>query len=197
MSRLVDFHSHHPSLQGERVIQQDIDSWGIHPWNAATTSLPPHFPSNPSYLAIGECGMDKLSSVPLTIQTEVFIQHIRWSEELCKPLILHCVKAIDEMILLHREFHATQPWILHGFRGKPQQMQSLLTLGFYISFGFHYNSQSLINCPLDRLLLETDEYPHPVKLLYTEAATLRGIPFNQLTAQMEENFQRIFHIPLS
>jgi len=197
MKHLIDFHSHHPSRQGERVIQQDIDSWGIHPWNADTSTLPPHFPNDLPYMAIGECGIDKLCGVELSTQINVFRQHILWSEELCKPLILHCVKAIDEMILLRRESKATQPWIFHGFRGKPQQMRSLLSFGFYISFGFQHNIQSLLTCPLENLLMETDEDKRSINLLYTETATLRGIPFNQLTTQMEENFQRLFRSSLS
>lgn len=191
MKRLIDFHTHHPSRQGELVIQQDVDSWGIHPWKADKVT-PIEFPSDHPYLAIGECGLDKACAIPFSLQMEVFQKHIQWSEKLRKPLIIHCVKAIDEMLSLRRQSKATQPWILHGFRGKKQQMQSLLSLGFYISFGFHHNPQSLLSCPLERMLLETDDDPRPINLLYNQITIELGISLCDLSTQMESNYHTIF-----
>ena len=191
MKHFIDFHTHHPSRQGELVIQQDVDSWGIHPWQA-DQSAPTEFPSDHPYLAIGECGLDKVCTTPFSLQMEVFLKHIQWSETLRKPLIIHCVKAIDEMLSLRRQSKATQPWILHGFRGKKQQMQSLLSHGFYISFGFHYNPQSLLSCPLESMLLETDDDPRPISLLYNQVAIELGISISNLSFQMENNYHTIF-----
>ena len=49
------------------------------------------------------------------------------------------------------------PWIIHGFRGKPQLAQQLLNNGFYISLGEHFNPQTVTIIPTNRLLFETDE----------------------------------------
>ena len=76
-------------------------------------------------------------------QLEVFKGQIELSEREEKPLIIHCVKAIDGLLRLRRDLHPKMPWMFHGFRGKPQQLRSLLAAGFYVSFGFHYNEESL------------------------------------------------------
>ena len=184
----IDFHTHHPSREGETVIQDGIDTWGAHPWH-------PQFPPEarlPQALAIGECGLDRLCTTPYERQIEVFRQQIRLSELLHKPLILHCVHAIDDVLRMQMEEQATQPWIFHAFRGKPQQLRQILRRGMYVSFGFRHNSESLIACPAERLLLETDDNPRPVSQLYQEVARLRHMDIDELEQTMLHNFQTIF-----
>ena len=53
-------------------------------------------------------------------QTTLLTFHISISERLSKPLILHIVKAYPEIIALRKSLRPAQPWIIHGFRGKPQ-----------------------------------------------------------------------------
>ena len=117
---------------------------------------------------------------------------IRLSELLHKPLILHCVHAIDDVLRMQMEEQATQPWIFHAFRGKPQQLRQILRRGMYVSFGFRHNSESLIACPAERLLLETDDNPRPVSQLYQEVARLRHMDIDDLEQTMLHNFQAIF-----
>ena len=136
---------------------------------------------------IGECGLDRLCPTPYPLQLAAFEAQIRLSERLRRPLILHCVRAMDDALRLHQG--TTQPWIWHGFRGKPQQMQQLLQHGFYLSFGFRFNPNSLRTCPAERLFLETDEDPCPVAGLYATAATLRGTTPEDLNRQCWENTQ--------
>ena len=185
---LIDFHTHHPSRQGERVILDGTDTWGAHPWDLR---FPPE-ERLAGAMAIGECGLDRLCSTPYEAQLEAFRRQIRLSEQFRKPLILHCVRAVDDVLRLRREEQARQPWLFHGFRGKPALMQQLLAHGLYLSFGFRHNEESLAACPADRLLLETDDDPRPVGLLYAEAARLRHTSFNELQDQMHENFRTLF-----
>lgn len=163
---LVDFHSHYPSRAGELVIQQDVDSIGIHPWyieeenieeviNILVNKLEHN--DNKQIKAIGECGLDRLSTVPMEVQKKVFIKHVELSERFHLPLIIHCVKCMNELLVIRKLCNPTQPWIWHGFRGKPEKLKQLLRAGFYISFGIKYNKESLLACPLDRMFLETDD----------------------------------------
>ena len=192
---LIDFHSHHPSLQGERVIQDGIDTQGRHPWklNPNNTSSP-HHSITPSLLAIGESGLDRLCDTPYDLQLQVFREEVQRSETIEKPLFLHCVRAIDDMLHIRKELNAHQPWIWHGYRGNAQQLEQLLKLGgFYFSFGIHYNKQALLACPLDRLLLETDENTTiPIADHYAKVAHLKGISLEELVQQMHENFHTLF-----
>ncbi len=186
----VDFHTHHPSREGEIVLQDGIQTWGIHPWRA---HLPYSIPQEPASLfAIGECGLDIHSEATMEIQIKVLKLQLQLAEEWHLPTILHCVKCIDQLILLHKTVKPAEPWIIHGFRGKPQQLRSLLNTGFYISFGFRFNQESLLACPTERLLLETDEETSPISLLYQEVAKLRGVSIEMLAKAMQKQYQTLF-----
>lgn len=95
----------------------------------------------------------------LAAQTALLRIHYELSETLRKPLILHIVKSFPEIIALRKQWKPTQPWIIHGFRGKPQLARELLAHGFHLSYGKKYNPASLAITPASRLLRETDEKP--------------------------------------
>lgn len=184
MTQFLDFHTHHPSRQGEWVLQHGVHTWGIHPWRVDVEDG-----SLDRALAVGECGLDRCCQVSMPQQREAFRHCILVSEERHLPLILHCVRAIDDCLAMRRELHASQPWIWHGFRGKSSQLCQLLPHGFYFSFGFRYNSQSLQSCPPDRLLLESDENPQPISILYNKVANELGIDIDTLSHRIWVNTQ--------
>lgn len=196
MMNILDLHTHHPSRQGERVILQDVDSLAVHPWHAADADVEQVMHNiyerlkndeAQSIVSIGECGLDKLCTVPMQQQINIFRRHIAWSKEFHLPLIIHCVRAWDELLALKKEYaihnrsdnncdammsHSCslggEQWIIHGFRGKPQLMQQLLKAGFYLSFGFLHHEESLRLCPPNRRFFETDEDERSVIELYNK-----------------------------
>ena len=186
----IDFHAHHPSLNGERVIQDGIDTRGRHPWHLAST--PPHYEGGrEGAIALGESGLDRLCDTPYDLQLQVFREEVSLSEQLQKPLFLHCVRAIDDVLRIRKELNASQPIIWHGYRGNARQIHQLPL--FYFSFGIHFNTEALQACPLDRLLLETDDdTQHLISDLYAQVAQLRGISLDSLIRQMHENFRTLF-----
>ena len=95
----------------------------------------------------------------LAAQTALLRIHYELSETLRKPLILHIVKSFPEIIALRKQWNPTQPWIIHGFRGKPQLARELLAHGFHLSYGKKYNPVSLAITHASSLLRETDEMP--------------------------------------
>ena len=145
-----------------------------------------------AFWLIGECGLDRLCDTPYPLQLAAFEAQISLSERLRRPLVLHCVRAVDDVLRLHRS--TTQPWVWHGFRGKPQQMQQLLQHGFYLSFGFHFNAESLCTCPAERLFLETDDDPRPVADLYATAADLRHTTPATLNQQCWDNLMSMHNV---
>ena len=194
----IDFHTHHlPTENGVVAVVDGRDTWGIHPWQVGQSPLPKDLEEASevdweTLLAIGECGLDALRGASMERQEEVFLQHIALSERLGKPLIVHCVKALDRLLRLRREQKPTMPWMLHGFRGKPQQLRSLLDAGFYIGFGFRHNAESLRLCPAERLLLESDDQPQSITLLYRKVAEERGIEVADLCDEMGKNYRKFF-----
>lgn len=189
-------------MNGERVIQDGVDTQGRHPWEPLPS--PPHKGGSKSYppslggdrgrlLALGESGLDRLCDTPYDLQLQVFREEVSLSEELQKPLFLHCVRAIDDVLRIRKELNARQPWIWHGYRGNAKQLQQLLPHGFYFSFGTKFNPEALLACPLDRLLLETDDdTTTPIADLYARVAQLRGISLDALIRQMHDNFHVLF-----
>lgn len=195
---LIDIHTHHGSLDGERVIQQGVHSIGIHPWDITAESadrLIVEFENNLTdnrCISIGECGLDKLCDAPMDLQQRLFRYQIARSEELGLPVIIHCVKAMDELLHIRQELHPSRPWIIHGFRGKPQQLRQLLSHGLYVSFGINHNVASLLSCPPDRLFLETDDTDQSVSILYNKVCEELQIPLSTLENNIQENFLHVF-----
>lgn len=136
---------------------------GVHPWRAdmyaeASGDLE-RMASAPGCLAVGETGLDRRRGPSLDCQIQAMRNHVALSERIGKPLILHCVGCTAELLALHRELHPRQPWIIHGFRGKPQLARQLLDRGLYLSLGSRFNPATARIIPDDHLLIETDNDP--------------------------------------
>lgn len=186
----IDFHTHRvPSASDVVAVVDGRETWGIHPWRADEAFVSPDLAER---IAIGECGLDGLRGPSMVVQEKVFLEQIVLSEQYEKPLVIHCVKAIDRLLQMRRKQHPAMPWMFHGFRGKPQQLHSLLDAGFFVSFGFRFNEESLRLCPLERLMLETDEGERPIAELYNNVAEVRGIDVSSLCIAMAENYLAFF-----
>lgn len=79
-------------------------SAGLHPWYIDETGWKTSFEALKQFslqnqvIAIGECGLDKVCKTSFSLQQEVFIAQLLWANEINKPLIIHCVKAFDEIL---------------------------------------------------------------------------------------------------
>ena len=204
---IYDIHTHHhPAVPGTAVVQLTPDAFsplpehfysvGLHPWDISNDwrtqmakllvmALHTHV------LMIGETGLDKKNS-PASIETqlEVFREHIRLSELIRKPLIIHCVKAFDELLATRKETKATLPWIVHGFRGGVEQWQQLSRAGLHVSLGKHYDTELIKQLPLHQLLLESDDTTE-FDTVYDRASHDTGISIPELRAHVGNNLLRL------
>ncbi|MGL5272863.1 MAG: TatD family hydrolase, partial [Phocaeicola sp.] len=137
-------------------------------------------------------GLDKLRGADFLFQQQAFKEIAQLAESVQLPLILHQVKAINELIALHRALRPTTPWILHGFRGKKELALSALKQGFFLSYGVHYHADALQATPIDRLFLETDTASVAIEALYKEAAKLRNCSIEELREGVMQNAYSIF-----
>lgn len=147
---------------------------------------------HPRVLAVGEAGLDKLAAAPLSLQVTIFESQALLAEESGKPLIIHLVKAVDELLKLKRRLRPAVPWIIHGFRGKAALAEEYLRHGFHLSFGEHYQEAALRMVSPERLFLETDEATTPISLLYERAAEVRGVSSEKLEETIRRNVSEIF-----
>lgn len=199
--RYLDFHTHtwpEGSVDTDAIVscvapepvceQQDgvFLSYGIHPWYIQGNNpekLLEHVKEAAHYnrvVAVGEAGLDKLKGPPMDVQKQLFCWQIEISEAVKKPLIIHSVKANNEVLNLRKTMNPAQSWIIHGFNGHPQEMEQLVKAGFYLSFGpkilypSNKAAESFRQIPEDRFLLETDHTNKSIVALYDMAADIRG-----------------------
>ena len=198
--KFIDIHTHNKSEGTAYAIFNNngepttgYASVGIHPWDVDNNwkerfRTITELAKAPNAVAIGECGIDRLHpGATLETQTEVFRVHIALSEEVRKPLIIHCVKAFENIITLHKDYRPQQAWIIHGFRGKPQQAEQLTRAGLYLSLGEHFNADSAKVIPADKLFVESDESNVPIAEIYARIAKVRGCSTEELAFQIESN----------
>ena len=213
-----DVHTHRPVPPGATAIRSlepgevlapahGYFSAGIHPWHIgadreARMERVARLSSSPQVVALGECGLDKacLKALPAAVerdaafrlQMQVFEAHIRLSEAVGKPLIIHCVRAWGELLALHRQCKPGQAWVVHGFRGNRRVAEMLLAEGLYLSFGERYQADALRAVPDGRLFAETDESALPIGLIAENLARDRGDDPNELARILTANFRRVF-----
>jgi len=214
----IDFHTHHdrqsPNLINLQTLHvnpelQELDlpnicSLGLHPWFVQSSSWENAWVNLKALanlsqvVAIGECGLDRNIDLPLEVQTSIFKRHIKLAEELQKPLVIHCVRAFTELIVIKKNTRSSIPWIIHGFNKKEEVFQQLLKHDFYFSFGAVILSdrapviKAIATIPNGKFLLETDDRTDvTIEQIYDRAATLRQVPLEILQTQLIETYRKL------
>jgi len=215
----IDIHTHSSATGRQDVIavknifQQntgDIQpdkgwfSYGLHPWDSGSitinTDLFDAVIRRPEILAVGECGLDRLRGAGLVLQGKVFRHQAQIAEIHQKPVIIHCVRAWQEILALKNDLRPAAPWIIHGFRGKPELADRLIDNGFYLSFGESLlilkDSASGVfkNTPANRFFLETDESKYTIEDIYFAACRIKNLSLEGLQQCMLQNFETVFGI---
>jgi TatD DNase family protein len=171
-------------------------SCGVHPWYSENAEPQLNFleeiAGDHRIIAIGEAGYDKLKGPGLPVQRIVFERQIELSEQLRKPLIVHCVKAWDELLASKRKFNPLQSWILHGYRGNRELTKKLSAQGFMFSAGEKFNRDFVHEIPLDALFCETDTWDLTIEEVYAEVADALGLPVEELAIQIARNVAKVF-----
>lgn len=190
MQTILDIHTHHSAPQPDAVVSVSADmfnpiegqlySVGIHPW-LTCGEIPDELwekleeaARHPQVVAIGECGIDLVKGGPLYKQMLVMKRQIELSEEVGKPLVIHCVHAHDIVIGLKKDLKPTQNWLVHGFRGKPTIARMFSDAGIWLSFGATFNDKSVGIVPPGMLLAETDESEVSIEDVITKLSVLSG-----------------------
>lgn len=214
----IDIHTHSDRVEPETIIVQNIFpgdgfaaftgrnfySVGLHPWHLKT---PDENNEMMQMVAdaleldhvcfVGECGLDKKVEVDFEEQIRIFKAHAFIAEEFKRPVIIHCVKAYNEVFEIHKKLHPEMPWIMHGYKGKVQTTQQFGKRGFLFSFGkslFDENSKSIESLkylPMEKIFFETDEFEGDVEQIYERAAILKNVSLEILKTEVWNNFHRI------
>ena len=186
---LIDIHTHRAT---EAVT---IRAVGVHPWHAAECSLPT-IEAIEAADAVGEIGLDKACGVDFEMQRALFVKQLELAERFEKPVVLHCVRAFEEVMTL-LERHTLRAVLFHGFIGSREQASRAVKKGYYLSFGARTEGsnktiEALRETPLERLFVETDEAETTIEAMYQTIARLRGTEVEELEEATAENYKRIF-----
>jgi TatD DNase family protein len=216
--QLVNFHTH-LSTDQQNVISvrslfvseaSEIETtkyytMGIHPWYSHANDITEQLEAlkelakKSNVIGIGEIGLDKFRGPSLDIQTSVLIKQLDIAIELQKPVIIHCVKAWDELIQIKKMYSQINlKWAIHGYRGNATQARQLISLGFYLSYGKFILShrskevQSLETTPFDQLFFETDESDTPIHEIYSCASQRLNKSMQEVVQMIYENFRNFY-----
>jgi TatD DNase family protein len=122
-------------------------------------------------VAVGECGLDyHYEHSPRTEQRKAFAAQIRLAQERDLALVIHTREAWDETFGILDAEGVPERTVLHCFTGGPDELRLGLDRGAYVSFSgivTFRNADDVraaaAQCPLDRVLVETDSpYLAPV-----------------------------------
>lgn len=194
---------------------------GIHPWYVEE-----HDPQDLQLLestlvaaprgcvGLGECGLDALKG-DLAVQLEWFRAQVGIASRTGLPLVIHSVKAHDQVHGTLRSLNWSGRALVHGFSGSYQQAKKLVDLGCYIGVGgvithdrAHKTRNTVARLPLEALVLETDapdmapegiargmNSPAYVPLIMRALADLRGELPEQLAPILLRNACALYGWP--
>lgn len=166
-------------------------SLGLHPWYFTEETMEIQLRilesqlGDPRVKMIGECGFDRIQGPSIPIQKLAFQKQVALAEKYDKPLIIHCVKAFDELIACKKTARDSVPMIIHGFNKSPELGRQLIDHGFLLSFGASILKEgSPAAIFLDEIeasfFLETDDSGLDISEIYEKAAYLRNISIIEL-----------------
>ena len=176
--------------------------------------------SSKKVIAIGETGLDyHYGKEDSDKQKEFFIKQLDIARELDLPVIIHLRDAASDFINTIKEYMKDRNikqmnGVMHSYSESCETMKVLLKYGFYISFSgpvtfknARVQKECALNCPLDRMLVETDSpylSPEPFRgttneprnVYYTlkYIAELSGMDISDLAEITTNNFMRLFNL---
>lgn len=165
-------------------------------------------------VALGECGLDYREGQPdKQLQLEFFRAQLAIAEDHNKPVVIHSVRATEEVIHILKQ-HPTLRCMIHSYSGSIEQAHQLVDMGFYISLGGNvtYPKANKLRTlaaaiPLKNILIETDAPDQPdithrngrnepayLCNVLTALTKLRTESADDIAAQTTENARRLFSI---
>lgn len=191
------------SLHSPSAKKPNLYSFGIHPWkidkdvNDVLQEMDT-ITRNRRCIAIGECGLDKAIDTDFELQQKIFCEQIQIANEVQKPLIIHCVKAFNELTACLKKMNNTVPVIIHGFNNNQNIANDLLKQDYLLSFGKALltpdsNASEVIkHVGRKNFFLENDDSDVSIRDIYKRASEILGIEESFLQEQLKSNYQRIF-----
>jgi TatD DNase family protein len=177
---ITDVHTHHKDAgvnaiynilpQDFETIQLKVNQYysaGLHPWYITNAEqqlqqLEQLIGRHKNIILLGECGLDKLKGPDFELQKKVFIDQILLAQKYNLPLIIHCVKAYQDILIILKQTAFKGLFIFHGFNKNVKLAQQIIDAGGAISLGLKVQVDKTILesylkfLPKEQVLLESD-----------------------------------------
>lgn len=156
------------------------------------------------------------------LQEDAFRKQIELSIKLSLPIQIHTRLAWDDTLNILSDYKdklKDPPGMFHCFSGDIDFTRRVLEMGFYVGFDGNITyggvppgettalAELVDFVPIDRILTETDapflspipyrgerNVPKNIKIILEFIAQRKGISYNTLEAQIEQNFRTVFSI---
>ncbi|MCQ2201776.1 MAG: TatD family hydrolase [Bacteroidales bacterium] len=99
-------------------------SYGLHPWKIGEEEI--DWVLLEDVDMVGEIGLDKAISVPMEKQVEVFEEQLRFAKERGKGVIVHCVRAYNEVMVSMKRVGYGGKAVFHGYRSTLEMAKQLM-----------------------------------------------------------------------
>lgn len=164
-------------------------------------------------VAVGEIGLDyHYDFSPRDVQQDVFGAQVELAVTRGLPVVIHTREATDDTMAVLREAGGGRlRGVMHCFSGTLSEARQALEIGFYISLSGILTFPKAGDLrdvarqlPADRLLVETDapflapvpnrgkrNEPAWVRLTLETLAKVRGVPADEMSAQVAANFHAL------
>ena len=206
----IDFHTHQTINDSELSLfnvhcadlfsEDKICSVGLHPWHLNSDSLRlekewmQNVVQRDNVLAIGECGLDKHCKVPWDLQMEAFKWQLELAEKSKKPVIVHCVRAQQEILRLLNDFNVE--YVFHGFNRTLAMAVEIIEMGGFVSMTAAFlrteNGRSIArNIEQNSIFLETDNDLSSISEAYICLANIWQKSMDEVEQIIAQNTKRI------
>lgn len=165
-------------------------------------------------IAIGEVGFDlKEAATSFERQKTLFLEWLKLSKEINKPIIIHSRKTEKESIetielFMKKNKINKMKILMHCFSGKMNLVDKIRDNGWFFSIpasikhSTHFQ-EVVKRVPINQLFSETDSpFLHPDKErnnepafvieAYKKIAEIKGLTLKEVEEQIEENYKKLF-----
>ncbi len=212
---LIDFHTHNPKAEKNVFHVTNFDYFkapslskpkgsytiGLHPWwiEKAGSNWPEELIkiySDFYCVGIGEIGLDRKCMVDFEKQKKVFAIQLEIAKKLKSPfIVIHCVRAYNDIIEHLKESSFEGNIVFHDFAGNEEELKALMKFRCFFSLGWRlYKSEKvqemIKKIPVGKLFLETDDQlDYSIFEIYHRASELLNIEQEKLAKELVQNYE--------
>lgn len=194
-----------------------IPAFGVHPWYVNNLSeswyqnLEARLVEFPG-ASVGEIGLDfKVNDGVEGLQVDIFLKQLELAERLCRPVSIHCRKAVGKLVEIIDRKGSLCRGVIHSYSGSAELVKKFEKAGLYISFSgsvtFDKNKRASLAAQAvsdERLLIETDSpdilpdklnglnEPANIVSVVDRIAFLRNTDLEQIAQKTYDNASRLF-----